>query len=312
MKRALILGVGGMDGSHLADLLLEKNYEVHGLARRSSVDNLARVAYVRDRVTVHRGDLADATSVYRALLASSPWEIYNMADQDDVGWSADAPLYSWQVTCGGPATILEYMRQHEKDGARFFQPISSTVFGDTPAPQSEDSPLAPKSPYACAKAAAWLLCKHYRREHGVFVSCGVFFNHTSPRQKETYLLPTIARQAVEVARGTRERIELTGPDVLLDVGRAKEYVAAAWKVLQQYRPDDFCIGTGRPYRVSDYCRVALRKAGVSADRFFLTNADSPAHRHSAVVERVRTLEWWANYDGCGAVGELVDYYSEQP
>lgn len=266
MKRALILGVGGMDGSHLADLLLERGYEVHGLARRSSYDNLARIAHVRDRVMVHRGDLADAASVERALRLSgaledgpSEVEVYNMADQDEVGWSNDVPGYSVSVTYGGPANVLSVM-QFYGSKARFFQPISSTVFGDSPAPQSDDTPLAPRSPYACAKAAAWLLCKHYRREHGVFVSCGVLFNHTSPRQKGTYLLPTIARQAVEVACGKRDRIELTGPDVLMDVGWAPDYVGAAWEMLQKPEPTDSVIGTGWACRISELCAVASDSA----------------------------------------------------
>ena len=179
------------------------------------------------------------------------------------------------MTVGGPATILDQLRHPFYEKVRFFQPISSTVFGPTAAPQDEHTPLNPGSPYACAKAAAWLLCKHYRREHGLYVSCGVFFNHTSERQPTYYLLPKIASQAVEVATGKRERIELDGPDVVVDVGDAVQFVQAAWHTLQQDTAKDYVIGTGYGYRVSFLCMEALEAAGVRNDRFVIRDLSMP-------------------------------------
>lgn len=312
MKRALIFGVGGMDGSHLANLLLEKGYSVHGTHRRSSCDNLGRVAHCRDRLTLHRCELTDHASVDNALVEAMPDEVYNMADQDEVGWSKDTPLYSAQVTYGGPATILELLRGRGPT-VRFFQPISSTVFGPTAGPQDEGTPLAPRSPYACAKAAAWLLCKHYRREHGVYVSCGVFFNHTSERQPGHYLLPKIARQAVQVARGERDRIELDGPDTAVDVGYAPDYVGVAWRTLQQDAPDDYAVGTGAGVRVSDLCRQALELAGARADRFALHDRTCPDAGNVAATARAanRLGRRGDCYSARWVLAKLVDHYKGQ-
>lgn len=309
MKRALIFGVGGQDGSYLAELLLSKGYEVHGTVRRSSYDNIARVAHVRDRLTLHRCELTDAGSIHAAIYHSRADEIYNMADQDEVGWSKDTPGYSVGVTYGGPAVILEFLRHSSwANHAKFFQPISSTVFGPTAAPQDESTPLNPGSPYACAKAAAWLLCKHYRREHGVFVSCGVFFNHDSPRRGPGYLLQQIARQAVAVARGERNRVELTGPDSYVDVGWAPDYVDAAWRTLQQDAPDDYVIGTECALKVSEHCRTALMHLGLNGYRYELADVTVPS-KWSRSKPRLayHRLDWTPSCVGGNVVTRLVNH-----
>lgn len=237
-KRALIFGVGGMDGSHCADLLLEENYEVHGMHRRSSYDNLARVAYCRDRLTLHAGDVTDFESVFNAVAAAEPHELYNFADQDDVRYSHKVPLAQMAATAGGCANVLQATRLYGCK-VRVFQPLSATMFGNVPAPQNEQTPFAPASPYAVAKVAAYYLCQHYRREYGLFVGTAIYFNHDGPRRGPGYLLQ-------KIARGERPDGDLSA---VVDIGYAPEYVEAAWRILQHDRPDDFVIGTGRGYTI---------------------------------------------------------------
>lgn len=309
MKRALIFGVGGQDGSYLAELLLDKGYEVHGTHRRSSYDNLTRLPQAaRERVTLHRCELTDALRVNDVIWQVAPDEIYNMADQDEVGWSKDAPGYSVQVTYGAVATILESVRRESGGGlCPVFQPVSSTMFGNAMKPCDENSPLAPQSPYACAKAAAYLLCRHYRREHGVFVSCGVFFNHDSPRRGPNYLLQTIARQAVEVWRGKRERIELRpGPDAAVNVGWAPDYVQAAWLTLQQDKPDDYVIANDWPVHISTYCQAALTELGL--DPRSCTEMGGTEIGGLAATDKIKTLGWTLTKDPLDVVRAIVRHF----
>ena len=241
MKRALIFGINGQDGSYLAEILLEKGYDVHGFYRRSSVDNLSRIRHLLSDVTLHKGDLTDYGSVHRAVAECLPLhEVYNEADQDHVGWSQAAPSYSAAVTYGGVVNVLEAVRQLTPT-TRVFQPVSATMFGYAPPRQDEITRLYPQSPYACAKVAAYYLCQHYRREHGMFVSCGILFNHDSPRRGSDYLLQRIARGE-----------ELWGDlETIVDIGYAREYMEAAWKMMQLESPDDFVIGTGKGYHIKD-------------------------------------------------------------
>lgn len=246
MKRALILGIGGQDGSYLADILLEAGWEVHGMHRRSSVDNLSRIAHIRDRVTLHQGDLLDQRSMWEAIRNSECEVIFNEADQDHVGWSKTCPLYSYQVTYGGVALLLELILNW-KGGReiKLFQPLSATMFDDCPAPQDETAKLRPNSPYACAKAGAWHLCKHYRREHGIDVRCAILFNHDSPRRGPGYLLQ-------DIAAGRPIRGDLS---TVVDIGYAREYMEAAVKIVELPPPQndlyqhDYVLGTDKPWTI---------------------------------------------------------------
>lgn len=248
MKRALILGIGGQDGSYLADILLEQGWVVHGMHRRSSVDNLARIAHCRDRVKLWQGDLLDLASLVKALDGAEPNVVFNEADQDHVGWSKECALYSASVTYGGVANLLEAIRWTAcrlPIGCKLFQPLSATMFGDCPAPQDELTPLAPNSPYACAKAGAWHLCRHYRREHGLDVRCAIMFNHDSPRRGGEYLLQRIAHgQKIDGDLST-----------VVDIGYAREYMEAAVKIMELPPPQndffqhDYALGTGMGYTI---------------------------------------------------------------
>lgn len=321
MKRALILGVGGQDGSYLADFLLAQGYDVHGLYRPSSArDPLWRLTpEARSRVSLYRGDLLDPTSVRAAVNGSyasgpGPLEVYNLADQDHVGSSHDTPGYSVRTTYGGVQTLLDecLMTEELKGSIRVFQACSGTMYamyGSWSGTIGLDCPLDPRSPYAVAKAAAYLLCRHYRRDKGVYVACGVFSQHSSPRQAPGYLLPTIARQAVRVARGEQDRIELTGPDRMVDVGHAREFVEAAWRTLQEPEPGDYPVCTGARFRISSLCRAALSRVGVPEEWFDL--ADRTEDQGGLFLDAgpaYRSLGWSASVYAEDVLAEVVDHY----
>lgn len=284
-KRALILGVGGQDGSYLCDILLEKGYEVHGLYRRSSVDNLTRIAHVRERVTLHAGDVTDPSSQDVAFMRSSPHEVYHVADQDEVGHSFAAPGVAVAVTYGGTVNVLEAVRRC-CPAARVFIPSSATVFGDAPPPQSESTPFDPRSPYACAKAAAYYAARMYREHYGLFVACGIMFNHDSPRRGGGYLLQRIARG--QPLWGDTEAV--------VDIGYAREYMEAAWRMMQLDTPDDFVLGTGVGYRIKDLVEGVkawdFPNAGLVADisKARRVLGFNPVHDAASVLEMIRNTE----------------------
>lgn len=316
-KRALIFGIGGQDGSYLAELLLDKGYEVHGTARRSSVDNLVRLTSdVWKRVTVHRCDLTDHLSVHRVLTSHIWQEVYNMADQDHVGWSADTPAYSAAVTYGGPAAILESLRGvSELIRPRFFQPVSATMYGPGQH-YYDDNRLLPASPYACAKAGTFLLCQHYRREYGLYVSCGIMYNHDSPRRGPDYLLQKIVRYVRDRRDLSNDlqtidsgsKLTLYNIDDLVDVGYAREYVDAAWRMLQQHKPDDYPIATCRPASIRDVCHAAFEAAGMLLCRY-LAHIDRPGTDRPPtcdVLEPIKTrLGWEPRYDATTLAAAMV-------
>jgi GDPmannose 4,6-dehydratase len=263
--RALILGITGQDGSYLAELLLAKNYEVHGLIRRSSTSNTKRIDHFKDQVVLHQGDLLDPVSVEQAILKCEPTEIYNEADQDHVGWSYHLPIYSYNVTFTAVGSLLEAVLKYVPQ-ARVFQPVSATMFGDTPAPQSEQSAFNPQSPYACAKVGAYHLCRYYRQHHGLYVSTGIMFNHDSERRAEHYLVNKICRAVIRISRGEQELLTLGHLDYKVDIGYAKEFVVAIHSILQLDQPDDYVVATGRPCTVRELALSALRCLGLHPDR----------------------------------------------
>lgn len=310
-KTALILGVGGQDGSYLAELLLEKGYHVHGFYRRSSVDNLARLTpFVRSRVTLHKGDLAEPLTVRRAVAVSAPDEIYNLADQDHVGWSYAVPGYNMDVTARAVMNLLEIVKD-AAPCARLFQPVSATIFGDAPAPQNEETPTNPQSPYAIAKAACLAACRYYRIYHGLWVSCGIMYNHDSPRRQGDYLLHKIARTAVEIARGKADKMVLGCLKQQVDIGWAPEYVDAMWRMLQHREPDDFVIGSGVGWeigRIADSARLSAGcgTAPIEVDPAFARPGDSCLIADS--YKAFHHLEWVSKCGAVAAVNRLVSHY----
>ena len=263
--RALILGITGQDGSYLAELLLAKGYEVHGLVRRSATGNTRNIEPLLDRITLHRGDLADTTSLYRVIREVGPREIYNEADQDHVGWSFETPGYSYEITGAAVGRLLEIVRQVDPT-IKVFQPCSSNMFGKAvETPQTEETPFRPQSPYACAKVLAYVLARHYREAHGMFVCTGIFYNHESPRRAEEYVTRKVTKAVARIKAGLQDALYLGDLDARVDWGYAGEYMEAAWAIMQQPAPDDFVIATGEAHSVREWVEAAFGLAGLRAE-----------------------------------------------
>ena len=263
MKRALITGITGQDGSYLAEFLLQKGYEVHGLKRRSSSFNTDRLDGIyRDlhehgnRFRLHFADMADASSLWKLLHDIRPDEVYNLAAQSHVRVSFDVPEYTADVTANGALRLLEGIRETGIQ-CRFYQASSSEMFGSAPPPQNEETRFHPRSPYACAKIFAHDITVNYRESYGMFACCGILFNHESPRRGETFVTRKIARAAAHIKYGLQRTLYLGNLDARRDWGYAPEYVEAMWRMLQREEPRDYVIGTGEMHTVSEFLEAAF-------------------------------------------------------
>lgn len=257
MKRALITGITGQDGSHLAELLLSKAYEVHGIVRRSSSFNTGRIDGIFDHLILHHGDMVDGGSLRRIVAEVQPDEVYNLAAQSHVRVSFDEPEYTTDVVALGTLRLLEAVRE-SAPRARVYQASSSEMFGNAPAPQDEDTPLRPCSPYAIAKTAAHGYA-HLYRAHGLFVACGILFNHEGPRRGETFVTRKITRAAARIKLGLQRELHLGNLDACRDWGFAGDYVEAMWRMLQTGTPRDLVIATGRSTTVRDFLAMAFAR-----------------------------------------------------
>src|SRR5262245_58504087 len=272
-KSALITGISGQDGSYLAELLLEKGYEVHGIIRRSSSFNTDRTEHLYNdphesgvRMFTHYGDLADATALVKLLYELQPDEIYHLGAQSHVRVSFDIPEYTFDVTAAGTLRLLEAMREAGVN-PRVYQASSSEMFGSAPPPQNEDTPFHPRSPYGVAKAAAFWAAVNYREAYDLFAVNGILFNHESPRRGETFLTRKITRAAARIAAGLQDKLYLGNLDAKRDWGYAQEYVEAMWLMLQQPEPDDFVIATGEAHSVREFLEVAFRHVGLDWQQY---------------------------------------------
>jgi len=278
MKKALILGVTGQDGSYLADILLEKDYEVHGMVRRSATGNTKNINHLlknpkilNNKFFIHRGDLADATSIYRIIDSIRPDEIYNEADQDHVSWSFDMVGYSMDITAAAVGRILEIIRQIDSS-IKYFQPCTSNMFGITEDEfQNETTPFNPQSPYACAKSMAYYLTKYYRETFGIFASTAILYNHESPRRTEEYVTRKITKSVAMIACGKQDKLVLGDLSARIDWGYSKEYMEAAWQILQLEKPDDFIIGTGEAHSVEEFVDEAFSIVGLETKKYLSTD-----------------------------------------
>ncbi|HEX9502652.1 MAG TPA: GDP-mannose 4,6-dehydratase [Thermoanaerobaculia bacterium] len=269
MKRALITGITGQDGSYLAELLLEKGYEVHGIIRRSSSFNTARIDDIYQspqeegrRLILHYGDLNDASSLNRILRIVDPEEIYNLGAQSHVKVSFDTPEYTGEVTGLGSTRLLEAIREL-RIRPRIYQASSSEMFGGTgTSPQSEKTAFYPRSPYGVAKVYAFWMTVNYREAYGLFASNGILFNHESPRRGETFVSRKITRAVGRIVHGLQDRLYLGNLDAKRDWGYAKDYVDAMWRMLQNATADDFVVATGLTHTVRDFCARAFEGAGI--------------------------------------------------
>jgi GDPmannose 4,6-dehydratase len=272
MRRALITGITGQDGSYLAEILLAKGYEVHGLVRRASTFNTQRIDHIRDRLTLHYGDLVDSTSLFRTLKAADPHEIYNLAAQSHVRVSFEMPEYTCDVTAAGVGRLLEAIRVTGCT-ARFYQASSSELYGKVKEiPQTESTPFHPRSPYAAAKAYAFYLTQNYREAHGMFCANGILFNHESPRRGENFVTRKITRAVGRIAAGTQKKVALGNLEAKRDWGFAGDYVEAMWKMLQENEPDDYVIATGETHSVKEFLALAFGRAGLDWESYVESDA----------------------------------------
>jgi len=255
MTTHLILGIGGQDGSYLADILTRQEEKVHGLYRRSSVNNLRRIEHLRDKIALHQGDITDTLSLKRIIEEVQPDVIYNVADQDHVGWSLHTPSYSFDVTAKPLITICEAALSLD-NGCRVFQPCSSTMFGDAPAPQTEETPFNPQSPYAIAKVAAYYIAQHYREVHQLPITVGIMYNHDSERRGSDYLLHQIARQCWDVAKKKTDTITVGDPEMPVDIGYAKDFMDIVVQLMsKQFTSGNYIISTGRGVPIKQWIKT---------------------------------------------------------
>ncbi|MGH3118537.1 MAG: GDP-mannose 4,6-dehydratase [Gaiellales bacterium] len=288
MKKALITGVTGQDGSYLAELLLLKGYEVHGLIRRSSSFNTQRLDDLYHdphepgvRFLMHYGDLSDSGSLINLIRDLEPDEIYHLGAQSHVKVSFDVPEYTADATAMGTIRMLEAIRASSVQ-TRFYQASSSEMFGSAPSPQSESTPFHPRSPYGVSKVFAFWATVNYREAYGMFAVNGILFNHESVRRGETFVTRKITRAVARIKAGIQDKLYLGSLDARRDWGYAPEYVEAMWLMLQQDEPDDFVIGTGETHSVREFCERAFDHAGLDHNDY--VEIDPRYYRPSEVDE----------------------------
>ncbi|EHG19537.1 GDP-mannose 4,6 dehydratase [Selenomonas infelix ATCC 43532] len=263
MKKAFITGLTGQDGSYLAELLLEKGYEVYGIIRRASVANTSRIDHLMKDVHVYYGDMIDSSNLSRLMEKIQPDEIYNLAAQSHVQVSFDVPEFTADVDGLGTLRLLDAIREM-RSGTRFYQASTSELFGGLPetAPQSEKTPFYPKSPYGAAKLYAYWITVNFREAYHLYACNGILFNHESPRRGENFVTKKITRSVARIAQGRQDKLSLGNLDAKRDWGYAKDYVEAMWLMLQQDEPDDFVIATGETHTVREFTELAFRHIGV--------------------------------------------------
>ena len=267
MKKALITGITGQDGSYLAEFLLEKGYEVHGITRRASISNTARIDHLMGQITLHDGDLSDSSSLIRIISLVQPDEIYNLAAQSHVKVSFDVPEFTAETDAVGTLRLLEAVRilgmEHK---TKIYQASTSELFGLVQeTPQKETTPFYPRSPYAVAKLYAYWIMKNYRESYGMFAVNGILFNHESERRGENFVTRKITLAACRIAQGLQDKLYLGNLSSLRDWGYAKDYVECMWLMLQQEKPEDFVIATGEQHTVREFCTLAFKYAGIELE-----------------------------------------------
>jgi GDPmannose 4,6-dehydratase len=274
MKKALITGITGQDGSYLSELLLAKGYEVHGIIRRASTFNTSRLEPIytdphlrKNRLFLHYGDLSDASALSRLFGKIKPNEIYNLAAQSHVRVSFDSPEYTADITGTGTVRMLEAIRESGTK-PRFYQASSSEMYGMVrEVPQTEKTPFYPRSPYGCAKVFSYWVTVNYRESYGLHASNGILFNHESPRRGETFVTRKITRAAAHIKAGLQKKLYLGNLDAKRDWGYAKEYVEAMWLMLQQDKPDDYVIATHETHSIREFLDVAFEHAGLDWKKY---------------------------------------------
>ena len=296
MSRALITGITGQDGSYLAELLLEKGYEVHGMVRRSSTETFERIAHLGDRIELHQADLLDSSSLVHLLRTVEPEEVYNLAAQSFVPTSWLQPTLTGEFTALGVTRMLDAVRLIDPS-MRFYQASSSEMFGKVvETPQNEETPFYPRSPYAVAKAYGHWITVNYRESYGLFAVSGILFNHESPRRGREFVTRKVTETVAKIALGLADELRLGNLEAARDWGYAKEYVDAMWRMLRASKPEDYVVGTGVQHSVRECCEYAFAHVGLDYKEFVVSD---PALLRPAEVETLvadaskarRQLDW---------------------
>lgn len=316
-KKALITGVTGQDGSYLAELLLDKGYEVHGIIRRSSSFNTDRIDHIYQdphepnvRLHLHYGDLTDGSQVARLIRTEEPDEIYNLAAQSHVAVSFQQPEYTGDVDGLGVLRLLEAIRESGVE-TRLYQAGTSEMFGDAPPPQSLASPFRPRSPYAAAKVYAYWLTRNYREAYNMYAANGILFNHESPRRGETFVTRKITRAVAAIVTGRQQKLFMGNLDAKRDWGHAKDYVEAMWMMLQQNTPEDYVLGTGETHSVQEFAERAFGLVGldwepfVEVDRAYFRPTEVE-YLHADPGDTFERLGWKPNYTFEELVIDMVE------
>jgi GDPmannose 4,6-dehydratase len=316
-KRALITGITGQDGSYLAELLLSKGYEVHGLIRRASTFNTSRIDHLYvdphepdAKLFLHYGDLSDGARLVTLIAQINPDEVYNLAAQSHVRVSFDEPEHTADTTGTGSIRLLEAVRM-SGTMPRFYQASSSELYGATPPPQSETTPFYPRSPYAAAKLYSYWITKNYREAYDMFAVNGILFNHESPRRGETFVTRKITRAVARIAAGTQKDLYLGNLESIRDWGYAAEYVEGMWRMLQVDTPDDYVLATGVGYTIKDFLEASFSRVGlewqkyVKFDERYLRPTEVDALIGDATKAR-EELGWVPTVDGAALAKIMVD------
>ena len=310
MKKALITGITGQDGSYLAELLLSKGYEVHGLIRRSSSNNTSRIAHILDQIYVTYGDLSDSDQIIPLISKVKPDEVYNLGAQSHGGLSFEMPEYTGNITGLGTTRLLEAVRKNSPSTG-FYQASTSEMFGNAKPPQNESTVFHPTSPYSCAKLYSYWMVRNYRDAYKMFTCNGILMNHESPRRGEIFVTRKITLAIANILAGNQKKLELGNLTTWIDWGFAPEYVEAMWRILQQDKPQDYVIGTGETNSVSKFVDLAFDYAGLDKKVYlktaeaFIRPADDKILKADATKARVE-LGWNPKIKLSGLVKIMID------
>jgi len=317
MKKSIIKGINGQDGSYLSEFLLEKGYEVHGTLKRNSVseNQTTRLNNVYDKVILHYADMTDLSSLISVIQKVMPDEIYNLAAQSHVRISFDQPIYTANVTGLGTLNLLEAVKLIKPD-TKIYQASSSEMFGnsiDSDGYQRETTPMNPVSPYGCAKVFSYNICRNYRNSYGMFISNGILFNHESPRRGTNFVTNKVCKEAVKIKLGLSNELKLGNLDATRDWGHAKDYVKAMWEILQLDKPDDFVCSTGVSHSVKELCEYTFNKLNLDYTQYVKIDSKHKRPEELRYLKgdstKLRTvLGWEPDYTFESMLDEMVEYW----